>query len=140
MQSAKAGDHRREARKFLIVGRILAAAVLVASLAVSSAVAKEFRPGDLSICSATRCVEIRSQSVLSELAKFYYDPAKRPARTHAPRLGTPFLRLEFSNGYITGIVAGARESKFLSYGVNLDQFRTGIWYRVHRVRRPDCER
>lgn len=115
----------------MIARRILAGSILVASLVLSSsAAAKKFTPGDLSICNAKRCVVITSRSVLSELAAFYYDTAKPPARTRAPRLGTPLLRLEFPNGYITGILAGADRSKFLSYGVNLDQFRAGVWYRV----------
>ena len=122
---------RSHGRRFLTPRGILAGSVVAASLALSSsAAAKGFMPGDLSICNARLCVAIRSQSVLHELAAFYYDTAKPPARTRAPRLRTPFLRLEFSNGYITGIVAGTGRSKFLSYGVNLDQFRAGVWYEV----------
>lgn len=131
MHSDSVGEHRRDARWTLIARRILAGWILVASLVLSSgAGAKEFRPGDLSVCNAKRCVVIRNQHVLSGLAAFYYDPAKRPAKTRAPTLGTPFVGLEFSNGYVTGIVAGRSSSKFLSYGVNLDQFREGVWYRV----------
>jgi hypothetical protein len=111
--------------------RVLAGSLLVWSLILSSgAVAKDFRPGDLSVCNASRCIPIRSQSVLNALASFYYDSARPPARAHAPRLGMPFFRLEFSNAYVTGIVAGAGLNRFLSYGVNLDQFRDGVWYRV----------
>jgi hypothetical protein len=111
--------------------RVLAGSLLVWSLILSSgAVAKDLRPGELSVCNASRCVSIRSQSVLNALASFYYDSARPPSRARPPRLGTPFFRLEFSNGYVTGIVAGAELNRFLSYGVNLDQFRDGVWYRV----------
>jgi hypothetical protein len=71
-------------------GRVVAGALLVGSLvAGSSALAKEFTPGDLSVCNASRCVSISSQSVLNALASFYYDSAQPPARADAPRFGTP---------------------------------------------------
>jgi hypothetical protein len=40
------------------------------------------------------------------------------------------LRLEFRNGYTTGIVATPALDRFLSHGVNLDRFRGGVWYAV----------
>ena len=36
-------------------------------------------------------------------------------------------QLVFPNGYLTGIIAAGL---FLSYGVNLTRFDTGVWYRV----------
>lgn len=111
--------------------RILLGLVLAGSLMLSSgAAAKEFRPGDLSVCGTGRCAVIRNQSVLNAVGAFYYDGAKPPTRARSPRLGVPFLRIEFSNGYVSGIVAGAGLDRFLSYGVNLDRFRKGVWYRV----------
>lgn len=111
--------------------RIVAAVVLLSSLILTSgAAAKHFGPGDLSVCSANRCVSIRSQPTLNALAAFYYDSAKPPARVRAPSLGVRFFQLEFSNRYITGIVAGTNLTRFLSYGVNLDQFQSNAWYRV----------
>jgi hypothetical protein len=111
--------------------RVLAGALVVGSLLPgSSALAKEFRPGDLRVCNASRCVSIKSQPVLNALASFYYDSAQPPARAHGPRLGMPIFGLEFPNGYVTGIVAGTGLNRFLSYGVNLGQFQEGIWYRV----------
>lgn len=126
------GTHgSRDARRLTIARRVVAGSLVVGLLILSSgAAAKDFNPGDLSACNAKLCVSIRSQSVLSVLSSFYYDTAKPPARTDAPRLGAPFFRLEFSNGYVTGIVAGTRLDRFLSYGVNLDQFRKAAWYRV----------
>jgi hypothetical protein len=96
----------------------------------SAAAAKEFKPGDLSVCNAKRCVSIRSRPALNALASFYYDSARSPTRARAPRLGTPFFRLEFSNGYVTGIAAGTQLNRFHSYGVNLEQFQKRAWYRV----------
>jgi hypothetical protein len=110
---------------------VLVGSLLVGSLILSSgATAKEFKPGDLSVCGASRCASIRSQSVLDALTSFYYNSAQPPVRARAPRLAVPFYRIEFSNGYISGIVAGAGSDRFLSYGVNLDQFHQRLWYRV----------
>ena len=115
----------------MIARRVLAGWLLVGSLVLcSGAAAKQFRPGDVRVCNASRCVSIRSQSVLNALASFYYDSARRPVRAMSPRLGVPFFRLEYSDGYVTGIVAGTGLTRFLSYGVNLGQFQGGVWYRV----------
>ena len=111
--------------------RLITCAIVAGCLTVSSsAVAKEFAPGDVRICNAKRCVPIRSQPVLNSLAAFYYEGAKPPARADSPRLGAPYFRLEFRNHYVTGIVAGRKLDRFVSYGVNLDQFRKGVWYHV----------
>jgi hypothetical protein len=115
----------------MIARRVLASSLVVVSLVLcSAAAAKQFRPGDLRVCNASRCVSIRSQSILNAFASFYYDNNRRPVRAESPRLGVPFFRLEFQNGYVTGIVAGAGLTRFLSYGVNLGQFRGGVWYHV----------
>jgi hypothetical protein len=115
----------------MIARRILAGSLLIGLLLLSSgAAAKEFKPGDLSVCNAKRCVSIKSQPVLNALSAFYYNSAVRPARARAPRLRMPFFRLTFSDGYVTGIIASKELGRFLSYGVNLDQFRPGVWYRV----------
>lgn len=94
------------------------------------AAAKAFRPGDLSLCSAQGCVSIKSQPVLNALAAFYYDSAQRPVRIGAPTTGTRSFKLEFSNGYVSGIAAGSNLDRFRSGGVNLDQFSRGVWYRL----------
>jgi hypothetical protein len=109
----------------------VAVAFLLGSLTVvSGAAAKEFRPGEVKICNGTRCIPLSNPTVLRGLASFYYDGARRPARAPAPSPGAPSLRLEFSNGYVSGIVAGEGLDRFLSGGVNLDQFHAGVWYRV----------
>jgi hypothetical protein len=111
--------------------RVLAGSLLVGSLLFSAgAAAKEFEPGDLHVCNARRCIAIKSQPLLNALASFYYDSTQPPARAPAPKLGIPFFRLVFTNHYVTGIAAGAGLTRFLSSGVNLDQFHQSVWYRV----------
>ena len=99
-------------------------AVLVALLAASallvlpSASAKDFGPGDLRVCNATRCVPIVKRDVLPQLGSFYYSG---PAPAH---------QLRFRNNYVTGIVATGRLDRFLSYGVHLERFQANQWYAV----------
>ena len=107
----------------------LFAAVLVAIALASGAQAKNFRPGDLRVCSAKRCVLITNQAALDALSAFYYSQAPLTPAV-APSVGAPFFRLEFTNGYVTGIVGTSRLDRFLSYGVNLGRFQRGKWYRV----------
>lgn len=47
-----------------------------------------------------------------------------------PPRPTKVLELKFRNGYVPGIVARANLDRFLSYGVYLERFRGGRWYRV----------
>ena len=108
-------------------------AVLGASalLILPSASAKDFGPGDLRVCSATRCEAIVNREVLPALASFYYGgPA--PRRLRRPPLGVPCYQLRFRNDYVTGIVATRRLDRFLSYGVHLGRFARGQWYAVSR--------
>jgi hypothetical protein len=110
----------------------LAAAVLLGALAVgvTAAQAKDFRPGDLRVCNAKRCVAIVNPEVVAELGPFYYYGRPRPRVAMAPRIGAHAFELRFRNGYPTGIAATARLDRFLSYGVNLERFRRGRWYRL----------
>jgi hypothetical protein len=102
-----------------------------ALLAVPSAGAKDFKPGDLRVCNATRCAPIVTRSVLPQLGSFYY-MGSAPAQVDQPALGTPYYELRFRNGYVTGIVATRRLDHFLSYGVNLGRFVRDQWYAVPR--------
>ena len=102
----------------------LAAAAAAALVFTAAAGGKDFRPGDLRVCNARTCVAITDQQVLDQLSAFYYGSSP-PARTRAPRPGVPFFQLRFPNGYVTGIVSTSRLDRFLSYGVNLEQFRRG---------------
>jgi len=106
-------------------GALAASALLV----VSAAAAKDFRPGDLSVCNTKRCIAIMDQDVLNAFDFFYYSGPPPPV-VRSPRLGVPYFQLKFSNGYVTGIVATTRLDRFLSYGVNIGQFPRGSWYRV----------
>jgi hypothetical protein len=107
-------------------------ALLFASAAlvfISAAAAKDFDPGDLRVCNASRCLPIRSRDVLPLLSAFYYGQAQPPI-ARPPRVGAPMFELRFRNGYVTGIVATRRVDRFLSYGVHLGHFRRGTWYRL----------
>ena len=114
-----------------VSARSLVAVLVVAAtlVAASAATAKDFGPGDLLICNATRCVPIMDRSVLPLLGSFYYS-GRQPPTAPAVRIGAPAFELRFTNGYATGIVATARLDRFLSYGVNLGRFRGEVWYRL----------
>jgi hypothetical protein len=108
--------------------------VLVAAstlLVLPSASAKDFGPGDLRICNATRCVAIVNRQVLPQLGSFYYS-GPPPARVRRPPLGTSYYELRFRNDYVTGIVATGQLDHFLSYGVHLERFARDKWYAVPR--------
>ena len=108
---------------------LLLALVAAPLLALPSASAKDFGPGDLRICNGTRCVAIVKADAVKRLGPFYYSG---PALTHvsAPPLGTPYYQLRFRNNYVTGIVATRRLDRFLSYGVHLERFARDTWYAV----------
>jgi hypothetical protein len=115
--------------------RVKRAALMAALLAVictPSAAAKDFQPGDLRVCGATRCVPMMRQDVLQTLSAFYYGdsrhPSQHPSVVPEPRLGAPYFELRFRNGYVTGIAASARLDRFLSYGVHGGWFRPARWY------------
>jgi hypothetical protein len=116
---------------------LLAAACML--LVLPSASAKDFGPGDLRVCNATRCVPIVKRDVLPLLGSFYYSgPA--PAQLRAPALGTPYYQLRFRNNYVTGIVATRKLDSFLSYGVHLERFDANIWYAVPRRLSAELQR
>jgi hypothetical protein len=113
----------------MIARRVLAGMIVLGALIVSpGAAAKAFTQGDVQLCSPQRCLPITSQPVLNSLAAFYYDSAKRPVRTFAPIAGTLSFKLEFANGYVSGVVGGSKLDRFRSGGVNLDQFQQRVWY------------
>lgn len=115
----------------MVARRVLVGVLVLGSLIFSPvAAAKAFRPGDVRLCSAQRCVRIESQPVLDALAAFYYDSGRRPVSVGAPRVGARSFKLEFSNGYVSGVAAGSDLDRFRSGGVNLEQFADGVWYRL----------
>jgi hypothetical protein len=111
-------------RPFL-VGLLVAAALLV----VPTASGKVFKPGDVRMCNAKRCVPIRNRVVLDKLGGFYYG-SYALTTVRAPTHGVPYYELRFRNGYVTGIVATRRLDHFQSHGVNVNRFANGRWYGV----------
>ena len=101
----------------------------VALVFTSGAAAKNFAPGDLRICGGRSCVPIANHRVLPQLSRFYYSVGS-PARMLPPGMGAPYFQLKFRNDYVTGLVATHRLDRFLSYGVHLERFKRGVWYRV----------
>jgi hypothetical protein len=122
------------------VRRVLLVALLAAALlALPSASAKDFGPGDLRVCNATRCVPIVKADAVKLLGPFYYSgPA--PAHMSRPPLGTPYYQLRFRNNYVTGIVATRQLDRFLSYGVHLERFRANTWYAFPRLLSEELRR
>jgi len=111
--------------------KILAVALIVfaALLGAGGAGAKEFAPGDLRVCSETRCVPVMKAEIARRLAGLYYTGPK-PATVARPAWGAPAFELRFRNGYATGVVGSARLDRFLSFGVHAERFRPRVWYRV----------
>jgi hypothetical protein len=121
--------------KPLVVGFVAASALL----SLPSASAKDFGPGDLRVCNATRCVAIVIREVLPQLDSFYYS-GPSPARVRGPSLGAQYYELRFRNDYVTGIVATRQLDRFLSYGVHLERFARNRWYAVPRQLRHELLR
>ena len=107
----------------------LAAVAVSTLLLLPAASAKDFGPGDLSVCNRTHCVPVVRRAVLPLLGSFYYS-GPPPAHLRRPPLGAPSYELRFDNGYVTGIVAGGSLDRFLSYGVHLERFERDVWYSV----------
>jgi hypothetical protein len=120
-------------------GLIACLVAACALLALPSASAKDFGPGDLRVCNAKRCVAIVKRSVLPQVGAFYYTGSP-PARVRKSALGSPYYELRLRNGYVTGIVATRRLDRFLSYGVNIERFRRDRWYRVPRALSAELRR
>lgn len=121
--------HRERHNNGVRISVVTAAAVAGSLAAVPAAAGKDFRPGDLRLCDARKCVPITNQRALDAMSRLYYG-STRLIVARAPRLGTPTLRLEFENGYATGIVGSKALDRFLSYGVNTGRLRRATWYRV----------
>lgn len=93
----------------------------------ASAIAKDFRPGDVRLCNNKRCIALKDPAVLAALARFYYS-GPQPGVARPARLRSPSYELRFRNGYPTGLVAGVHLDRFLSFGVNEGRFSGGTWY------------
>jgi hypothetical protein len=108
--------------------KVVLAVVALAAAVLPAAAAKDFKPGDLRVCDRTRCLQIRDAGVLTAIGAFYYQAKTPPTRARAPSPRSRYVKLEFRNGYVTGVAAGARFDRFLSFGVNLDRFMARTWY------------
>jgi hypothetical protein len=109
--------------RVLLVGTVVGVAAFAAPLADA-----KFRSAELRVCNPSRCVAIVDPDIIPRLGYFY--GGSRLVRLRRPALGTRYYELRFRNGYVTGIAAGQRLGRFLSYGVNLDRFKRGRWYAV----------
>ena len=108
---------------------LLAAVVLAVLLAAGGAGAKEFAPGDVRVCDATRCVPVTTPAIVRLLARFVYTGTK-PAVVARPAWGAPAFELRYRNNYAAGVAASARLDRFLSFGVYAERFRPRVWYRM----------
>lgn len=108
---------------------VVTLAAALALVAVPAPSAKDFRPGDLRVCNANRCVPIKNRTVLRRIGLFYYT-GQAPVRVQPAALGSRYYELRLRNGYVTGIVATRRLDRFLSNGVNIGRFEQDTWYRV----------
>jgi hypothetical protein len=111
-----------------------------ALVALPAASAKDFKPGDVRICNSDRCRAVADPKALAVLARFYYDGRTTLARMTRPRLGQPYYKLRYPNGYVTGIVATRPLNRFLSYGVVLGRFTRYYWYEIPPAASRDLRR
>jgi hypothetical protein len=109
--------------------KVVLAVVAVAAAVLPAAGAKDFKPGDLRVCARTRCLPINDARVLTAIGAFYYQGGA-PTRAKPPSPAARYVELRFRNGYVTGVAAGARFNRFLSFGVNLDRFLARTWYLI----------
>jgi hypothetical protein len=115
----------------LMAARLCGLAAVAIALSLAPSVdAKDFKPGDVRVCVAATCLPLKNDAALDSLSAFYYSSAHHPKVVTAPRARAPYVELRYRNGYVTGIAAGARFDHFLSYGVNLGQFRARTWYAI----------
>jgi hypothetical protein len=109
-----------------VVAGLVAAVALIGA---AGGAAKQFGPGDLRVCGTEACVPITNPAAVKALSRLYY-LGPQPATAPRPRWGASAFELRFDNGYVTGAVGGARLDGFVSFGVFLERFRRGSWYRV----------
>ena len=103
--------------------RLLSIAAVCAVLA-PSAVAKDFRPGDLRVCGRDHCVPITNRHLLRILSSYYYGSGRAPRAARVPR-GAPGFELRFKNGYASGMIATKKLDRFQAYGFYCGRFERG---------------
>jgi hypothetical protein len=114
----------------VLLGFITATVLCTTLWLARPAGAKDFKPGDIRVCAAAQCMVLRNRQALNTLGDFYYREARVPKATKAPPSHSRYVELRFPNGYVSGIMAGAHFDHFLSYGVNVEQFKARTWYAV----------
>jgi hypothetical protein len=112
-----------------MAGRWIALAVAAGIFCSSAALAKDFGPGDLRVCGATRCVPIEKRDALRAFSAFYFGDG-RAVGAGRPPVGAPAFEIRFRDGSAAGIVAGSKLDRARVYGLNCGRFRRGRWYRV----------
>ena len=118
-----------------MAGRRIALAVAAGIFCSSAALAKDFGPGDLRVCGATRCVPIEKRAALRAFSAFYFGDG-RAAVAGRPPVGAPAFEIRFRDRSAAGVIAGRNLDRARVYGLNCGRFRRGRWYRVPaRVRR-----
>lgn len=97
-----------------------------ALIAAAAASAKEIRPGDLRICGAKSCRAVNDPVTARAFGEFFYGRS-RVFRAPTPRLGSPVVRVRFSNGFVAGVLTA---TAIRVNGVDCERFHGSNWYRL----------
>jgi hypothetical protein len=108
--------------------RLTLAGCAVALLAVPSAVAKDFGPGDLRVCGRHHCVSITNRHLVRILSDYYWGAGRVTRVPRAPR-EAPGFELRWKDGHPSGMVATTKLDRFRAYGFYCERFQRSKWYR-----------
>jgi hypothetical protein len=108
--------------------RVTVAIAACTLLAVPSAVAKDFGPGDIAVCGRSHCEPIVDKRLLRILSAYYWGPRK-VVRAAPVRVGARGFALRWRNGYTSAVVGGATLGRFRAQGFYCGRFVRGRWYR-----------
>jgi len=99
----------------------------VSALVVAGgALAKEFPPGSLLICGATRCRTVKDPAQSQAFSSLLW--GDRPVwRAPTPRVGSPIFQLRFKDGPVGAIITA---TAIRVHGLNCGRFQRGKWYRL----------
>ena len=112
--------------------RALRWAAMLASVAVlsaSSAVAKDFGPGDARVCDDVGCEPIMDRAAARQLASFLF-AGPQPERVWHPAPGSPSFELRLRRGRVIGDVGGRWLNRARVPTLNCDRFSGRGWYRL----------
>jgi hypothetical protein len=102
---------------------------LAGLLSPSGAIAKHFEPGSLRLCDARYCFAVTKPDAVRAFGSFLYGDGPA-AVARPPRFGARAIEVRFRNGFVAGIVGGARLGRMLIYGLNCGRFHRGSRYRL----------